>query len=1181
MRARVPLAVLVPAVVAGGLGGSTAVVHATAMRQAAAIAYAHAETWASQPPPLFAPLDWPAGHVAGGVGFDAAGGRVLVTDLTDHAVRVYAADGAFVTAVGRRGFGPGQLNAPRDADALPGGDLVVSDTDNHRVQVLRADGSPVASWPVNVPQGIAVVRDWIYVVSRGDRKVYAFTSTGVLQRTLDLASRATAPEGLAYRGDVAGAATPPYAALAVSDPVAGAVLGARDGSNQVVPLLGGVAGVRAAAPWSDPAAQLWLAAAGAGVAVIRASGEVIATLPFDGASDVAVAPDGRVFAAVGAAGAIVVPDLPYVIGKDADTFGRLLGPRRIAAGDAVAIADGAPRLQLWSRAGRPERDVRFVLAGAGTWRGAAGGSRARVAQASAGPRVIAAPLPEADLAAPADVAAAGDGVFALWRGGRIRRWDGRAFGAEWAPAAGEARWLVALSAHGDRVAAFDAVQQAVVLWDRDLRPAGGFRLSGGDASGVADLALTADRVFVIDPRTYRLSVWGLDGTRIAARDLAGRPERVAADPAGRAFVLTRAGWVLAFDPAGEPSGAWPVAAGDERPVDLAVGADGRLYVADAGGMVRVYVPDGEAVAGLPQLGGSGACGAIAHKSAQPGVVEIGQTVEVQLVVDGSCPPDDQTVDVVLTIDRSGSMDGRKLLAAKDAAIGFVNRVRAPRSRVGVTTFSTGAERVQPLAEDRAPAVAAIAGLAAGGSTNLVDGLDEARRTMVAAPWRAEAKRVIVFMSDGRHSISSPSLDDLAKVITAVRGDHIEVFTIGLGADVDRASMRRMATDDSHYYDSPSEDELAGIYEGIAGRIGSAPLFRDVTVVDVVPGNMTFLPGTGRPVEPAWDPAARTLTWALGEVVEPGFRLSYRLRPEAGGVWPTNVEARTRHTDGRGQPGQLVFPVPFVRVLAPDPTPTPTAPPTDTPTPTPTPRPSATPTPTPTLTPTATPTDTPTPTPTDTPTPTPTPRPRPIYLPLALVDRCSPQTRQADIVLVLDTSSSMAAATHAGGPPKLAAAAAAAREFVGLLHAPNETVAVVQFNDAAALLQDLTADAAAARHALDRLTMGQGTRIDAGIGVAQAILTGPRRRPDAHPVVVLLTDGRPTRSSLSDVILAGERLKRAGASVFTVGLGPDVDPALLQVIATNPGFYFFAPGTGELSAVYRTIAKKIPCPRTWP
>ncbi len=1172
MRARVAVAVLAPALAAGGLGASAPRAHAAPARQAAAVAYAHLETWSSQPPPLFTPLDWPAGHVAGGVGYDVAGGRVLVTDLTDHAVRIYGGDGAFVAAIGRRGFGPGQLNAPRDADALPNGDIVVSDTDNHRVQVLRSDGTPVTSWPVNVPQGIAVVRDWVYVVSRGDRKVYAFTAGGALQRTIDLAPRATAPEGLAYRGDVAGAVSPPYAALAVSDPVAGVVLGARDGSNQVVPLLNTLPGVRAAAPWSDPAAQLWLAAASAGVAVARASGEVVTTLPFGAASDVAVAPDGRVFAAVGAAGAIAVPDLPYVVGKDADTFGRLLGPRRIAVGNEVAIADGAPRLQVWSRAGRPERDIRFVLAGTG---------------GATSPGVVPAVLPEADIAPPADVAAAGDAVFALWRGGRVRRWAGGAFGAERAPAAGEARWLVAVSAWDVRVAAFDAVQQSVMLWDRDLRPAGGFRVTDGDASGVADLALTADRVFVIDPRRYRLSVWGLDGSAIAARDLAGRPERVAADPSGGAFVLTRAGWVLAFDAAGEPRGAWPVAAGDERPVDLAVGADGRVYLADAGGVIRVYGPDPEAVAGVPQLGGSGACGAIAHKSAQPGLVALGETVEVQLVVDGSCPPDDQTVDVVLTIDRSGSMDGRKLLAAKDAAIGFVNRVRAPRSRVGVTSFSTGAERVQPLAEDRAPAIAGIAGLAAGGSTNLVDGLEEARRTMIAAPWRAEAKRVIVFMSDGRHSISSPSLDDLAKVITAVRGDHIEVFAIGLGSDIDRAAMKRMATDDSHYYDSPSEDELAGIYDGIAGRIGSAPLFRAATVVDVVPANMTFLPGTGKPVEPAWDPAARTLTWDLGAVPEPGFRLTYRLRPEAGGVWPTNVEARTRHTDGRGQPGQLVFPVPFVRVLAPDPTPTPT--PTDSPTPTPTvtPLPSATPTPsptvTPTTTPTPTPTDSPTPTPTDTPTATvtPTPPPRPIYLPLVLVDLCSPQTRKADIVLVLDTSSSMAAATHAGGPPKLAAAAAAAREFIGLLNAPNESVAVVQFNDAAALLQDLTPDVAAAMRALDRLTMSQGTRIDAGIGMAQAILTGARRRPDAHPVVVLLTDGRPTRSSLSDVILAGERLKRAGVSVFTIGLGPDVDPALLQVIATNPGFYFFAPGTGELSAVYRAIAKKIPCPRTWP
>jgi len=1167
MRAHIPAAILITLVVADATPEGLS--HAPpAQSQSAdpgeAMVYTLAETWSSQPPPVFRTFDWPAGHAAGGVGYVRAADRVLVTDLTDHAVRVYGRDGALAGVVGRRGFGPGQLNAPRDADGLPNGDIAVSDTENNRVQVIRPDGTPVASWPVNVPQGLEVVRDWVYVVSRGDRKVYAFTASGAPQRTIDLAGRLTAPEGLAYRGDVAGAASPPHATFAVADPAAGLLAGARDGSAQVATLLGNLGGVRAAAPWSDQASQYWLAADGQGVAVLRASGEALARLAFAAATDVEVAPDGAVFAAVAPGGLVTIPDLPYVLNQTTDTLGRLLQPRRLAVGDELIVGDAAPRVQVWSRAGAPVRDVRFVAGGP---------------NASIGARAVAA-VPEEDAAPPADVAAAGGRAFVLWRGGRIRRLEGDRFIAEWAPAAGERRWLTAVAAHGDRVVAFDLAGQTVMLFDSDLRPAGAWPVGGG-ASGVVDIALADGRVFLIDQRAYRLSVRALDGTPIASRDLAGRPERVAVGPGGDAFVLTRAGWVLAFGAGGEPRGAWPVAQGDEQPTDLALDAAGRLYVSDAGGAIRVYDRDPEAVSGVPQLGGTGGCAAIAHKSARPAVVEIGASVEVELLVDGACPTEDETVDVVLAIDRSGSMTGGKMLAAKNAAIRFVANVDGPRSRIGVTAFSTTAERVQPLAEDVGLAILGIAGLTIGGSTNLVDGLEEARRTLLAADSRPGTKRVAVLLSDGRHSTASPSLDALGGVIDKVRRDHVEVFTIGLGADIDRATLQRMAADASHYYDSPSEGQLDAIYTQIAGRIGTSALFRSVTVTDVVPGNMTFLPGTGRPVEPAWDAATRTLSWTLGEVREPGFRLSYGIRPEAGGLWPTNVEARTAHVDGRGKAGALTFPVPFVRVLVPNPTPTITPTPTDTQTPTSTG--TASPTATPTRTPTATATATQTATATDTPTATPTatPVPRPVYLPFALLDRCTPQTRKADIVLVLDSSTSMAVATHSGGPTKLAAAVAAAREFIGLLNFPSERVAVLHFNDTAAILQGLTSSAAAARRSLDGVTMSPGTRIDAGLALALGVLSGPDRRRDAHPVVILLTDGRPSRSRVADVRLAADRLKRAGVTVFTIGLGPDVDPDLLQLVATTPGAYHFAPGTDDLSRVYRAIARKIPCPKVWP
>jgi len=229
-------------------------------------------------------------------------------------------------------------------------------------------------------------------------------------------------------------------------------------------------------------------------------------------------------------------------------------------------------------------------------------------------------------------------------------------------------------------------------------------------------------------------------------------------------------------------------------------------------------------------------------------------------------------------------------------------------------------------------------------------------------------------------------------------------------------------------------------------------------------------------------------------------------------------------------------------------------------------------------PSATPTTTATRTPTPTRTATRTPRPpEAIFLPYAVLDRCKPGQRLADIVLVIDTSTSMAAATSAGGVTKIAAARQAALSFIALMDLRYDHVALVTFDDAASLRVGLTGNGAALRGALAELPMAPGTRIDAGLDAARAELRGPSRRSAARPVIVLMTDGQPTRSTVGRVVAAADAAKRAGATLFTIGLGPDVDPALLKLVATSDRHFYQAPGAEDLARVYRTVAGVIPCP----
>lgn len=73
-----------------------------------------------------------------GIAYDAAGGKLYVVDTHAHDIKVFAADGAPLPTIGRRGEGDGEFNYPTHV-ALVRGELYVTDTMNSRVQVLAAD----------------------------------------------------------------------------------------------------------------------------------------------------------------------------------------------------------------------------------------------------------------------------------------------------------------------------------------------------------------------------------------------------------------------------------------------------------------------------------------------------------------------------------------------------------------------------------------------------------------------------------------------------------------------------------------------------------------------------------------------------------------------------------------------------------------------------------------------------------------------------------------------------------------------------------------------------------------------------------------------------------------------------------------------------------------------------------
>jgi Ca-activated chloride channel family protein len=148
-----------------------------------------------------------------------------------------------------------------------------------------------------------------------------------------------------------------------------------------------------------------------------------------------------------------------------------------------------------------------------------------------------------------------------------------------------------------------------------------------------------------------------------------------------------------------------------------------------------------------------------------------------------------TVQVVL--DRSGSMHGERLAAARSALSALVDRLD-PADAFGLVVFDNGADVIVPAGPvtDKNAIKAAIAAIEPGGSTNLsaglMRGLQEARRS--ASP----AGATVLLLSDGLANLGVNDPQLFESVAARARAGGSTVSTIGIGLGYDETLLAAIA-----------------------------------------------------------------------------------------------------------------------------------------------------------------------------------------------------------------------------------------------------------------------------------------------------------------------------------------------------------------------------------------------------
>lgn len=185
--------------------------------------------------------------------------------------------------------------------------------------------------------------------------------------------------------------------------------------------------------------------------------------------------------------------------------------------------------------------------------------------------------------------------------------------------------------------------------------------------------------------------------------------------------------------------------------------------------------------------------------------------------------DRPALNLAVVIDRSGSMQGKKVRYVKEAAHKIVNMLEG-RDQLGIVTYADGASldyASGPVTADNKEQMhAAIDSVDATGSTNISEAFQRAVDEVRNNQGEETVNRVIL-LSDGKPTAGIRDQSQLAGMAHEQMLEGVVLTTMGVGLDYNEDLMSQMAQKGGgSYYFIEKPDQTTSIFEDELAKLGS-------------------------------------------------------------------------------------------------------------------------------------------------------------------------------------------------------------------------------------------------------------------------------------------------------------------------------------------------------------------------